>query len=203
MYIIKTTNDDNSDRYVALDICGQTTLVCSEIKAKKYATLTKATNTIKNLSSFYKGMSFQIINLESETDVQEQYSDLDMPTSLQEIIKTVSQLPDYRVIMKAKEKECDDKILDIRHYIRNKDTRLNCIQMQRLMRYLQKLERDREIYKKNRTVADLFVEQYENLADVNYIKEISKIYNTPYKPRALSDEDILKIVNTKQGDAVA
>ena len=63
--------------------------------------------------------------------------------------------------MANNEEIIDMKILDVRHYIRDNNHKLNAIQMQRLGYYLQDLEKERYGYKAKKIIASMFAEDIE------------------------------------------
>jgi hypothetical protein len=74
----------------------------------------------------------------------------DMPEFMKQAITVFSQLENYVENMAYLEQEVDLKILDLRHFKRDEETRLNAVEAQSLEYYEQELERDRIEYKKTR-----------------------------------------------------
>ena len=80
------------------------------------------------------------------------------------------------------------KILDVRHFIRDEETKLGTVPMSRISYLLQYYERQRAICKKNRNCAKLFQYHVERFKNRKYMKVIDKITNSKYKYRRLSKE---------------
>ena len=85
-------------------------------------------------------------------------------------------------------KEYDLKILDVRHFIRDEETKLGTVSMSRISYLLQYYERQRAICKRNRNCAKLFQYHIERFKNRKYMKVIDKIANSKYKYRRLSKE---------------
>ena len=109
-----------------------------------------------------------------------------------------AQLDRYISNMTDGEQLTDMKILDVRHYIRDNNHRLNAIQMQRLGYYLQELERKRYGYKSGRLIAEMFASNVEALKDKSYIDKMNDVVSSRYRPRVLDDSDIENIINKKK-----
>ena len=78
----------------------------------------------------------------------------------------------------------DGVILDLRHYIRNEDTRLNACQAAKILFKLQKIERNRADIKREIQRIDLINNSVENA-----ITEADKFEYEEYKPRCIKDMD--------------
>lgn len=100
--------------------------------------------------------------------------------------KVLTNLDKQYENIKYLEKEMDLRILDIRHYLRDENTKLSGVAMQRCGYYLQELERYRKIYKKNRLVLELIKDDANKLKDENIQNEIQNIMNSPYRYRRIS-----------------
>ena len=83
-------------------------------------------------------------------------------------------------------KEYDLKILDVRHFIRDEDTKLGTVSMSRISYLLQYYERQRAICKRNRNCAKIFQYHVERFKSKKYMKVIDTIMNSKYKYRRLS-----------------
>lgn len=113
-------------------------------------------------------------------------------------IQVMSQIDRFIANMLSNEQIIDMKILDVRHYLRDNDHRLNAIQMQRLGYYLQDLERERYEYKSKRLIASMFANNIEGLKDKNNIDKMNKVVTSKYHPRILEDSEIECIINKKK-----
>lgn len=115
----------------------------------------------------------------------------------------MSQLERFIFNMQSNEQIADMKILDIRHYIRDNEHRLNAIQMQRLGFYLQNLEKERYEYKSKRLIASMFVDNIDALKNAESIEKMYDVVRSKYKPRVLEDEDIDEIINRKKDKVIS
>jgi len=146
---------------------------------------------------------------ENADRVPEYYGHSNMPTPFEEegfdisdfftdVINKMSHIDKYIMNMESSEHYIDMKILDIRHYIRDNDHRLNAIQMQRLGFYLRELEKERYDCKSNRLIASMFANNINALKDIKCIQKIHSIRNSKYRPKILEDSDIEDIINKKK-----
>ena len=78
----------------------------------------------------------------------------------------------------------DGVILDLRHYIRDNNTRLNACQAAKILFKLQKIERNRADIKREIQRIDLINNSVENA-----ITEADKFEYEEYKPRCIKDMD--------------
>lgn len=78
----------------------------------------------------------------------------------------------------------DGAILDIRHYIRDNNTRLNACQAAKILFKLQRIERNRADIKREIQRIDLINSSVENV-----ITEADKFEYDEYKPRCIKDMD--------------
>lgn len=78
----------------------------------------------------------------------------------------------------------DGIILDIRHYIRNENTRLNACQAAKVLYKLQQIERNRANIKRELQRIELINRSVENA-----ITEADKFEYEEYKPRSIKDMD--------------
>ena len=113
-------------------------------------------------------------------------------------VKRMSQIDKFISNMLFQEETTDMKILDVRHYIRDNNHKLNAIQMQRLGYYLQQLEIERYDYKSRRLIASLFANNINALKDKNNITKMQDILTSQYRPKVLNDSDIDMIINKKK-----
>lgn len=125
-------------------------------------------------------------------------NDFDFVEYIKNAIKIFSQLEIFAENMAYLEQECDLKILDIRHFKRDENTRLNAIEAQRLEYFEQELERDRIKYKRNKIISKILLKNFKRLKDERFINIIDKINNTEYRYRRMSRDDIEKIIKTKK-----
>jgi len=117
-------------------------------------------------------------------------------------VRVMSQIDGYISDMVSKEQITDMKILDVRHYIRNNDHKLNAIQMQRLGYYLQELEKERYDYKAKRIIASMFANDIDALKDKRNIDRMNDVLTSKYRPKVLDDTDIEYIINKKKDMAL-
>ena len=123
----------------------------------------------------------------------------DVLETLKHVISFVSDLDVYVENMKYQQKELDLKILDVRHYIRNNKTKLDSVKMGKLGYYLQQLERERAIIKRNRICCSIVNNNIGKLRDVNNIKKINSIISSfnSYNYRRMSENEINEIIKKK------
>lgn len=114
------------------------------------------------------------------------------------VIDVMAELDRYIANMVSNEEITDMKILDVRHYLRDNEHKLNAIQMQRLGYYLQELEKERYKYKSGRLIASMFVNSITALKDKNSVEKIKDVVTSKYHPRVLDDTDIEHIINKKK-----
>ena len=123
-----------------------------------------------------------------KTTLETKVAEDDIPGFMKTIVDCMSEINDYINNMKYFEKECDLRILDLRHFIRDSNTRLGTVAMARIGYLLQDYERKRARYKKNRNCVKLFQMCFSRLKDPNYIFVLNKIDNSEYHYRRLSKE---------------
>ena len=174
----------------------------------RFADKAKAINYKDNLKNTLKKFNWQVISLNEnvlnfkavacykETELEK--SGLDILKFFSETVNTICQLRDYAKNMDCLEKEYNKKILDVRHYIRDRKTKLNAIQMQRIGYFLQQLERERYECKSNRLIAETFLVDFKRLENIKYIDTIKSIKESEYKPEILTYELLDDIVGRKQ-----
>lgn len=124
--------------------------------------------------------------------------EIDLCGFFTEVINVMAYLDEYISNMIENEQKTDMKILDVRHYMRDNNHRLNAIQMQRLGYYLQSLEKERYEYKSNRLIASMFTEDINALKDKKNIEKMNDVLKSKYRPRILNDTDIEYIINKKK-----
>ncbi len=105
---------------------------------------------------------------------------------IRSIVSCLSEIDVYIKNMEYLEKECDLRILDIRHFLRSKDTKLSTVYMSRIGYLLQKYERKREKYKKQKNCMKLFKNNLEQLKNPEYVDILNRIINSEYRYRRFS-----------------
>lgn len=125
-----------------------------------------------------------------ETALEKELSmnDIGIGNFFKMVIDCVSDREKYIENMEYLIKEYDLKILDVRHFIRDEETKLGTVSMSRISYLLQYYERQRAICKRNRNCAKLFQYHVERFKNREYMKVIDKIANSKYKYRRLSKE---------------
>lgn len=125
-----------------------------------------------------------------ETALEKELSmnDIGIGNFFKMVIDCVSDREKYIENMEYLIKEYDLKILDVRHFIRDEETKLGTVSMSRISYLLQYYERQRAICKRNRNCAKLFQYHVERFKNRKYMKVIDKIVNSKYKYRRLSKE---------------
>lgn len=125
-----------------------------------------------------------------ETALEKELSmnDIGIGNFFKMVIDCVSDREKYIENMEYLIKEYDLKILDVRHFIRDEETKLGTVSMSRISYLLQYYERQRAICKRNRNCAKLFQYHVERFKNRKYMKVIDKIANSKYKYRRLSKE---------------
>ena len=113
-------------------------------------------------------------------------------------IQTISELGNYASNMNFLEQEYNKKILDVRHYKRDANTKLNAIQLQRLEQFEIQLERERYECKSNRKIAEIFLADLSRLENIKYIEIVKNIKESEYKPEILTYEMLDDIVGKKR-----
>ena len=123
-----------------------------------------------------------------ETALEKELSmnDIGIGNFFKMVIDCVSDREKYIENMEYLIKEYDLKILDVRHFIRDKETKLGTVPMSRISYLLQYYERQRAICKRNRNCAKIFQYHVERFKSKKYMKVIDTIMNSKYKYRRLS-----------------
>lgn len=200
--------------YIGVDANNTATSVSSIKRALTFTDEKKAENYLLNLKTTLKKFDWQIIKIEDETENVEQSCENDgeytyVETQLEksgfnitnffnEAVETVSQLRGYAKNMGYLEKEYNQKILDVRHYKRDINTKLSAVQLQRLEQFEIQLERERYECKSNRMIAEIFLTDLGRLENVNYLEVIRNIKESEYKPEILTYELLDEIVGKKK-----
>jgi hypothetical protein len=113
-------------------------------------------------------------------------------------VTVFSSLDVYAENMAYMEQEIDLKLLDIRHYKRDTNTRLNAIAAQQLEYLEQDLERERVQYKKNKIIASLFTKDIKRIKNKAFLKILGDIYNIDYKYKRINKDDIEEMIRTRK-----
>jgi len=157
--------------------------------------------------------NWQIVRVEDEAEIIEQdcenigeytyvetqleKSGFDISKFFSEAIGTISQLKDYANNMGFLEEEYNKKILDVRHYKRDINTKLSAIQLQRLEQFEIQLERERYECKSNRVIAEIFLTDLKRMENINYIEVVKNVKYSEYKPEILTYELLDQIVGKR------
>ena len=209
MYVLS-----NGYNYIGLSADKVATCVSNSKKALQFAEEKKALNYKENLKSTLKKFNWQIVRLEDETEnIEQNCEDIEQyayeETELEEsgfdiskffinAVKTVSQLRDYAKNMCFLEQEYNKKILDVRHYKRDINTKLSALQLQRLEQFEIQLERERYDCKSNRIIAEIFLSDLKRLENINYIEVVTNVKESEYKPEILTYELLDEVVGRKK-----
>ena len=209
MYILS-----NGHSYIGVNSGNVPTSVSNIKKALMFSDEKKASNYKDNLKTTLRKFNWEIIkvedetkNIDTETENIGEYtyvetllekSGFDISKFFNEAIETVSQLRDYANNMGFLEKEYNQKILDVRHYKRDVNTKLNAIQLQRLEQFEIQLERERYECKSNRMIAEIFLTDLKRIENIKYIEVVRNIKESEYKPEILTYEMLDHIVGKKR-----
>lgn len=204
--------------YLGMDYRGRPTIETKANKAHEFMSWIGAENYLRCLPEMLRRYKWQILDItDASNDGDEsaeqtngktfgnptkttmlESDDFDICAFFENVITVMSQLDRYISNMNDGEQLTDMKKLDVRHYIRDNNHRLNAIQMQRLGYYLQELERKRYGYKSGRLIAEMFANNVEALKDKSFIDKMNDVVNSRYRPRVLEDSDIESIINKKK-----
>ena len=203
--------------YLGKDFRGRPIAVLSKDKAIYFKTEHAAINCSKSLPNSLRSYLWQVKDMETNFPSANNISyintmekttytpttrmeddNFDICTFFAEVINIMSQIDKFISNMLFQEETTDMKILDVRHYIRDNNHKLNAIQMQRLGYYLQQLEIERYDYKSRRLIASLFANNINALKDKNNITKMQDILTSQYRPKVLNDSDIDMIINKKK-----
>lgn len=201
----------DGSNYIGLSPEGCQTAVKSLNKAITFNDNQKATNYLSNIKSTLRKFNWSIV--EEEVDDEEaianvgcveyketqlEKSGFDISKFFCETVQTVSQLRDYAKNMGLLEQEYNQKILDVRHYKRDINTKLNAIQLQRLEQFEIQLERERYECKSNRMIAEIFLSDLKRLENIKYIEVIKNVKESEYKPEIFTYKMLDEIVGKKR-----
>ena len=215
MYVLS-----NGHSYIGVSPENVATSVSNIKKALSFSDEKKASNYKDNLKSTLRKFNWEIVKIddvsdETQTEVQseEEYTyvetelekaGFDISNFFNNAIETISQLRDYAKNMGILEQEYNKKILDVRHYKRDINTKLSAVQLQRLEQFEILLERERYECKSNRMIAEIFLTDLKRLENINYIEVVKNIKESEYKPEILTYEMLDGIVGrrTKKREGV-
>lgn len=200
----------DGNNYIGLSSEGGQTAVKSLNKAITFNDHQKAVNYLSNIKSTLRKFNWSIA--EEEVDDEDisnvgcveykethlEKSGFDISKFFCETVQTVSQLRDYAKNMGVLEQEYNQKILDVRHYKRDINTKLNAIQLQRLEQFEIQLERERYECKSNRMIAEIFLSDLKRLENIKYIEVIKNVKESEYKPEIFTYEMLDEIVGKRR-----
>lgn len=209
MYVLS-----NGYSYIGVNSDNVPTSVSNIKKALLFSDEKKANNYKDNLKTTLRKFNWQIVRIEDETEnidtetenvgeytyveTDLEKSEFDISKFFNDAIKTVSQLRDYANNMGFLEREYNQKILDVRHYKRDINTKLSAVQLQRLEQFEIQLERERYECKSNRKIAEIFLTDLKRLENIKYIEVVRNIKESEYKPEILTYEMLDGIVGKKR-----
>ena len=209
MYVLS-----NGHSYIGVSPENVATSVSNIKKALSFSDEKKASNYKDNLKSTLRKFNWEIVKIddvsdETQTEVQseEEYTyvetelekaGFDISNFFNNAIETISQLRDYAKNMGILEQEYNKKILDVRHYKRDINTKLSAVQLQRLEQFEIQLERERYECKSNRMIAEIFLTDLKRLENINYVEVVKNIKESEYKPEILTYELLDEIVGKKK-----
>lgn len=204
----------DNNLYIGKDFRGCPTAVTAKEKACTFKTRIAANNFLRCIPEAIKRYHWEVFVLDERNEEfaipeAKKFGNPTKATSLEDenfdicafftqTIQVMSQLDRFIANMVSNEQIVDMKILDVRHYIRDNNHKLNAIQMQRLGYYLQDLEKERYHYKSQRLIAAMFTANIEALKDKNNIDKMNDIVTSKYRPKVLDDTDIEYIINKKK-----
>ena len=152
---------------------------------------------LRKATVFQKNEAERYINNQVKKSQRELYTVKKIPSISTDTYKTdtISELNSIKETIQRKfsdrRNKCVEKlqyydgaILDIRHYIRDNNTRLNACQAAKILFKLQRIERNRADVKREIQRIDLINSSVENV-----ITEADKFDYEEYKPRCIKDMD--------------
>ena len=208
----------NGKNYIGLNSKSVPTSVSNINKALMFGEERKAYNFKENLKATLKKFNWQIVkvsdddkdeeqeNLQDTTPIESseyvetelEKSGFDISQFFNNAVWTISQLKDYAANMRFLEQEYNKKILDVRHYKRDINTKLNAIQLQRLEQFEIQLERERYECKSNRTIAEIFLSDLSRLENIKYVEVVKNVKESEYKQEIFTYEMLDEIVGRKR-----
>ena len=218
MYIIT-----DGKKYLGKDDFNRPTIVSSNEKAVAFKTELAAGNYLKSVPERLRSIRWSICDLDSYSpcsDILAGYpvgivektnissyltpmedENFDICEFFTGVVNVMVHIDKYIANMINNEQRTDMKILDVRHYMRDNDHKLNAIQMQRLGYYLQTLEKERYDYKSKRLIASMFAGDIKALKDKSSVTKMNDILTSKYRPKVLDDVDIEHIINKKKEES--
>ena len=209
MYVLS-----NGHSYIGINSDNVPTSVSNIKKALLFSDEKKASNYKDNLKTTLRKFNWQTVKVKDETEKIDtktenigeytyvetdlEKSEFDISKFFNNAVNTVSQLRDYANNMNFLEQEYNKKILDVRHYKRDINTKLSAIQLQRLEQFEIQLERERYECKSNRMIAEIFLTDLKRLENTKYIEVVRNIKESEYKPEILTYEMLDSIVGKKR-----
>lgn len=124
----------------------------------------------------------------------------DFPKYIKETIFRFSQLENYVENMAYNEQETDLKILDLRHFKRDENTKLNAIEAQSLEYLEQELERERINYKRNKIIGAIILKKINRIQDASYVKIVDNLVNSQYNYRRLDKATIYETIKGRRNN---
>ena len=204
----------NGHSYIGTDSNNTATCVGSIKRAISFSDEKKAENYLGNLKTTLRNFNWKIVEDNDEIeDVEQEHekigeytyvetelekSGFDVSKFFNEAVETVSQLRDYADNMGYLEKEYNQKILDVRHYKRDVNTKLSAVQLQRLEQFEIQLERERYECKSNRLIAEIFLADLSRLENIKHLDVIRNVKESEYKPEILTYDLLDEIVGKKK-----
>ena len=179
-----------SDYYVKA--VGNSPVLVSTLDKATLFKVGEAEKYIKNRIRKNVRNEYQIVQTEIQ-DVPSKISDIPKPefqkssvtSELKDIKESVhKKLSDRQNMYKDKLQYYDDVILDIRHYIRDENTRLNACQAAKVLYKLQQIERSRADVKREIARINLIQDTIDST-----INNADNFEYAPYKPRVIEDMD--------------
>lgn len=204
----------NGKKYVGLDVrTNRATTVGSLDRALTFTEKVKAINFLNNLSATMRRFPWEVCAVQQSAIRNKDYSsiasceetnleraNIDILHQIKIIASTFSELEDYSQNMRLKEKEKTEQIQDVKHYVRDVNTRLNAVQMQRIGYFWQKLERERWEYKRSRLIAEYVLTHIDRLEEKDFVSEMCKHVAAPYEPRILTFDVLDEIAGVKKSE---
>lgn len=117
--------------------------------------------------------------------------------TLLSMVYTERSLATYSISMSNKQRELEEEIEDIMHYLRDPEVKLNIVQAGKLCYILQDKLRTRFRCKQNKIASETFTVMHA-LKPKEAALEIKSVYNSKYKYKRLFKEKIDKAIGVKR-----
>lgn len=198
---------NDRQQYIKLDDYKNISLTKKKSEALLFESPEKADLTLSELPDVFKLQKWKIKELtpsgkERDIGVEEAYAKTDFEKEdfntedfFTNIASLMPQLRDFERNLNNQIARLEMKITDIRHYLRNKNCKLNAVQMQRIGYFLQSVERERYKYKADLLTVQFILQNPSSLQKTDAKNKIKKIYEDNYKYRVLSCEELNEIAN--------